>query len=184
MLTEGSIVKQTISALKKRLEQNDNVIDVQSERGHVYKAKCTFNHPASDEEIANFENKTGLILPPDYKAFLRITNGCQLFDDVEHGGEIELYSLEQILELNEYYDELDGCYDIAYIHQDNIVINSKLYSENQKNYLLWKDHTEQFTEAQPLQMNFELWMDRFIMSQGEKFWWWSIHTAENYYRFS
>ncbi|MCI2256170.1 SMI1/KNR4 family protein [Domibacillus sp. PGB-M46] len=184
MLTEGSIVQKTLNALKTRLEQNDNVIDVQSEQGHVYKATCTFNHPASDEEINDFENKTGLILPPDYKAFLRITNGCRLFNDIEHGGEIELYSLEQILELNEHYDELDGCYDIAYIYQDNIVINSKLYSENQKNYLLWKDHTEQFTEAEPLQMNFELWLDRFVMSQGEKFWSWFIHTAENYYRLS
>ncbi|KIL74843.1 hypothetical protein [Bacillus badius] len=70
---------------------------------------------------------------------LSITNGCRLFDDVEYGGEIELYSLEQILELNEHYDESDGCYDVAYIYQDNIVINSKLYAANQKNYLLWKD---------------------------------------------
>ncbi|WNS79548.1 hypothetical protein RRU94_18645 [Domibacillus sp. DTU_2020_1001157_1_SI_ALB_TIR_016] len=37
MLTEGSIVQKTLNALKTRLEQNDNVIDVQSEQGMYIK---------------------------------------------------------------------------------------------------------------------------------------------------
>ncbi|MBM7692479.1 hypothetical protein JOC77_001909 [Peribacillus deserti] len=184
MQTEGSIVKQTLNSLKKRLEEGGDIIPVQSEHGHVYKATCTFNPPASDEEITNFERQTGLLLPSDYKAFLKIANGCRLFDDIEYGGEIELFSLEQIIELNEHYDQFEGCYVIAYIYQDNIVINSKVYSENQKNYLLWKGHIDQFKEALPLKMNFELWLDRFVTSQGAKFWWWSLHTAENYYELS
>lgn len=170
--------------MKKRLEENNHVIQIQNEEGHLFDAKCTFNPPASEEDIFNFERQTGFILPPDYKAFLKITNGCRLFDDIDYGGEIELYSLQQIIDLNEHYDQYEGCYDIAYIYQDNIVINSRLISQNRENYLFWKDHIDQFNEAIPLKMNFELWFDRFIISQGTKFWSWSIYTAEHYYRLS
>ncbi|GGI11580.1 SMI1/KNR4 family protein [Gottfriedia solisilvae] len=184
MVEEGSIVKRTLDSLKKRLEENGNIIQIQVEEGYLSRVECTFNPPASDEEIKDFEKKTGLILPNDYKEFLKISNGCRLFDDIESGGEIELYSLEQIIEYNEYNDEFEGCYDIAYIYQDNIVINSKYVIEKKKNYLFWKGHIDQFEEAIPLEMNFELWLDRFIISSGTKFWSWSIYTAENYYELS
>jgi len=184
MTKEGSIVKKTLNSLKNRLEDNGNVIQIQNEEGHLSMVKCTFNPPASEDDIKHFEKQTGLILPNDYKEFLKISNGCRLFDSVEYGGEIELYSLEQIIEFNENYDEYEGCYDIAYIYQDNIVINSKLISEKKKNYLFWKGHIEQFDDAIPLEMNFELWFDRFIISSGAKFWSWSIFTADNYYEFS
>lgn len=179
---EGSIVNQTLTALKTRLEENHGFIQIQSEEGFLFNAECTFNSPAKDEEIIAFEKKMGITLPQDYKAFLKITNGCRLFDEVESGGEIELYSLNQIIEYNEHYDQFEECFDIGYIYQDNIVINSKLYMENHNNYLYWKGHIDQFEEAIPLNMNFELWLDRFIISQGQKFWWWPIHTAENHYK--
>lgn len=183
MFKEGALVKQTFAAIKKRLSNNDTIIQVQTEEGHVYNAMCTFNPPASDMDITDFEKQTGFILPADYKEFLKISNGCRLFDDVYSGGEIALYSLEEIIEYNhDSYDEYEGCYDIAYIYQDNIVINSKLVSQNQKNYLYWKGHIDQFEEAVPLKMNFELWFDRFVLCQGTKFWWWPIYTAENLYK--
>lgn len=184
MLTEGSIVIQTLNTLKKRLNENHNILQIQDKEGYLYNANCTFNPPASEEEIQNFEKQTGLLIPPDYKAFLKITNGCRLFDDITFGGEIELYSLKQIIELNEHYERYEGCYDIAYISQDNIVINSESYSQNKRNYLFWKSQIESFEEAAPLESNFELWLDRFVVSQGSKFWWWPIYTAENYYRLS
>ncbi|MDQ0897567.1 hypothetical protein QFZ80_001395 [Paenibacillus sp. V4I7] len=71
---------------------------------------------------------------------------------------------------------------IAYIYQDNIVINLDAYNEGSNNYLMVKGHIDHFQESRPLLMNFELWFDRFIMSQGAKFWNWSIYDAENYYR--
>ncbi|MDQ0229220.1 SMI1/KNR4 family protein [Metabacillus malikii] len=183
MFKEGNIVKQTINSLIKRLNENGNIIQVQTNEGYLYNANCTFNPPASDIDISNFEKSTGLILPVDYKEFLKMTNGCRLFDDINYGGEIELYSLEKIIEFNHKgYDECEGCYDIAYIYQDNIVINSKLVSQDKRNYLFWKDHIEQFYDAVPLKMNFELWFDRFVVCQGAKFWWWSLRTGENYYK--
>ena len=175
MYKDGNVVKQTLSSLQKRLAENNDIIQVQNENGHLYNAKCTFNHPASDTEIAMFEKQTGFILPTDYKEFLKITNGCRLFDDVRYGGEIEFYSLEKIIEYNHNRtEEYEGCYDIASIYQDNIVINSHFVLQNENNYLFWKSYLETFKEAIPLNMSFEIWFDRFVVCQGTKFWWWSI----------
>ncbi len=33
-----------------------------------------------------------------------------------------------------------------------------------------------------MKLNFEIFLDRYIMSQGADFWEWNIYTAENYYR--
>jgi len=181
MLKEGDIVRRTLQALKQRLGENDHILQMQSEQGYIYKAKCTFNAPASGEEINDFEQQTGFIIPSDYKEFLKVTNGCRLFDDIQYGGEIELYSLQQIIEYNEHFDQYDGRYAIAYIYENNIVINSSIYSQHNINYLFWKDHIAPFQEAIPFQMNFELWFDKFIVSQGAQFWRWSNERAENYY---
>lgn len=182
--TMGSLVSLTLSALMNRLEQNGGSFQVQSEQGYTYDAMCTFNKPATDAEIIEFEEKTGFLLPDDYKAFLKITNGCRLFEHVEYGGETELFSLEQIIEYNSHLDPCDGCFNIAYIYQDHIGINSDLHREGNPHYLFWKGHIDSFQEALPLQSNFELWLDRFIISQGVKFWWWPIHTAKNFYQVS
>ncbi|WP_088070058.1 SMI1/KNR4 family protein [Gottfriedia luciferensis] len=84
MVVEGSIVKRTLASLKKRLEENGNIIRFQGEEGYLSRVECTFNSPASDEELKSFEKETGFILPNDYKEFLKISNGCRLFDDVEY----------------------------------------------------------------------------------------------------
>ncbi|WP_242169346.1 SMI1/KNR4 family protein [Priestia koreensis] len=184
MITKGDIVKQTISSLKKRLSENDNILQIQANSGYVYNATCTFNAPASDADIHNFEKETGYVLPSDYKEFLKLANGCRLFDDVNYGGEAIFYSLDMIrqaIDKNCNDEGFEAHYEIAYIYQDNIVINSKLVSQQKANYLFWKDHIDQLKDSEPLRMNFELWLDRFIMCQGEKFWWWPIHTASNYY---
>ncbi|MFJ7668704.1 SMI1/KNR4 family protein [Lysinibacillus sp. NPDC097195] len=181
MLKEGDIVRQTLQALKKRLEENGDVLQIQSEQGYLYKAKCTFNAPASEKELKDFEQQTGWIIPSDYRAFLKITNGCRLFDDIHYGGEIELYSLQQIIDYNKHFDQYEGCYAIAYIYEKNIVINSSIYSQHNLNYLCWKDHIASFEELIPLAMNFELWLDRFIVCQGAPFWWWANERAEHFY---
>ena len=182
MKQKGSIITKTIGALQKRLAENNQVIQIQSAQGYLYKATCTFHPPASEEELHEFEKKTGFMLPVDYKEFLKITNGCYLFDDIQYGGETHLYSLEEILAYNNAYDPHEGCFDIACTFQDNIVINSQMARQNKQNYIFWKGHIDQFSEAIPLKMNFEIWFDRFVVTQGSKFWNWPFYTADNYYR--
>jgi len=176
-----AIINKTITSLKKRLEESNNIIKIQNEEGFVTDATFTFNEPLTDKEINQFMQKLGYELPDDYRAFLKICNGCSLFDHPVYGGESYLYKLEDILSLT-YEDPSEGYLKLGYFYQDNIVIDLKKYKDGQSNYLLVKGHIDHFYEAREINMNFELWFDRFIMCQGSKFWNWSLYTADNYYR--
>jgi len=55
-----------------------------------------------------------------------------------------------------------------------VVIDLKAFNAGERNYLLVKGYLDQFSEARKLNMNFELWLDRFIMCQGALFWNWFI----------
>ncbi|BFH18114.1 SMI1/KNR4 family protein [Paenibacillus melissococcoides] len=164
-----NLSKEAIQALKAKLEENGGSIEMQRGSGDVSRVTCTFNPPATVNELNDFVRKTKFILPEDYINFLKICNGCRLFDDIEYGGESELYSLEEIL-LYTYEDPFYGRFKIAYIYQDNIVIDFRRYMEGDKNYLMVKDHLSGFDECIALGMSFGLWLDKFIKSRGEKFW--------------
>ncbi|MBD7966645.1 SMI1/KNR4 family protein [Paenibacillus gallinarum] len=175
-----TIIDKTIISLKKRLSENNNLLILQLNEGYVTEPTCNFNEPFTDKGIKQYIQELGYDLPSDYIAFLKICNGCNLFDHPVYGGESYLYRLEDI-KLLTYEEPTEGYLKIGYFYQDNLVIDLKKYSEGQKNYLLVKGHIDNFYEARELNMNFELWFDRFIMSQGSKFWTWSNYTAENYY---
>lgn len=161
-------VEEVINQMKKKLADNNQVLEV-NENGIVFKATCTFNSPASDEQILAFEEKTGLLLPDDYKAFLKITNGCRLFDHVEMGGENDIYSLEDIINYT-YEEDYEGCYKVACIYQDNIVIHGKDVSNGKQDYIMVKGHIDDFEESKPLHMSFSEWLEQFISREGIKFW--------------
>ena len=95
---KGSLIELTLKALRKHLFDNDNIIEIYCGGGVFSKVNCSFNAPASDEEIGVFENSHGTILPNDYKNFLKQCNGCRLFEDLEYGGESYLFSLKEIEE--------------------------------------------------------------------------------------
>ncbi|WP_057914163.1 SMI1/KNR4 family protein [Peribacillus muralis] len=160
-------VEEAINHMKKRLAEKNQVFEAK-EDGFIYQATCTFNSPASDEDIHSFEKKTGLLLPEDYKEFLKITNGCRLFER-ESGGENDLYSLEDIINYT-YEVPYEGCFKVACIYQDNIVINGEAVSKGDKDYIMVKGHIDDFEESKKLHMSFADWIERFISHQGEKFW--------------
>lgn len=71
--------------------------------------KCTFEEPASPEEIIQAEKDLKMKFPEDYKEFLLLHNGATLFssigeDGVENGGELWLFSIKEIKEAIEDYD--------------------------------------------------------------------------------
>ena len=49
-----------------------------------------YNLPATDSQIEEFEKAENVIIPDDYKEFLKITNGALLFD-----GALRLYSVNR-----------------------------------------------------------------------------------------
>ncbi|MDQ0112464.1 SMI1/KNR4 family protein [Paenibacillus harenae] len=180
-MIQGELINKTIGSLKKRLENNNELLELQLGEGYLTQATCKFNEPANENDLLEFQKKLGYKLPEDYFNFLTICNGCSLFDHPQYGGEAYLYKWQDIEDAT-YEEPYEGYIKIAYIYQDNIVIDLKAYREGSHNYLMVKGHIDHFHEARPLNMNFELWFDRFIICQGDKFWNWSMYTAENYYR--
>lgn len=180
-MKQGDLVSVTLHSLKERMTKNKGLIEVYNGDGDYGEVECTFYDPVTIEQINELEAKTGWILPEDYKRFLLITNGCKLFDHPDYGGENDLYRLEELIEFN-YEDPFEGCFSIAYIYSENIVINSERYRNGDPNYLFVKDKIDQFHEAEPLNMNFEMWLDRFVICQGNKFWNWKYWDAKRYYK--
>jgi hypothetical protein len=94
ILENKNLVEEAIQALKTKLEENGGSIEVQPGDGDLSRVTCTFNPPATVDELNDFVRKTKFVLPEDYINFLKICNGCILFDDIGYGGESELYSLD------------------------------------------------------------------------------------------
>ncbi len=59
-----------------------------------------------------------------------------------------------------------------------LFVNSQNQNARDPNYLWFRG----FIEYEPMKLNFEIFLDRYILSQGSSFWEWNIYTAENYYR--
>lgn len=87
-----------------------------------------------------------------------------------------LYSLEEVQKVQQNLTMNNDYYPIGYVHEEHLMIkNSK---ENNKNYLYFGH-----LEKRPANMNFELFLDRFIVSNGSNFWEWPRLDAENYYKY-
>ncbi|MFD0717066.1 SMI1/KNR4 family protein [Paenibacillus sp. GCM10027626] len=142
-MKQGELIIKTITSLKQRLHEAKGLLKLQLQEGYRTDATCRFNAPAKEEDLIEFQNSLGYRLPEDYFNFLKICNGCSLFDHPEYGGEAYLYLWQEIW--NATYEEPDDGYlKIAYIYQDNIVINLKAYNEGNNNYLMVKGQLDSF----------------------------------------
>ncbi|WP_409304975.1 SMI1/KNR4 family protein [Peribacillus sp. SCS-155] len=165
------LVEQSLGYLKSRLADK-NFFEIYQGEGRIIKVTCTFNEPAPVERIEEFELKTNLSLPPDYKRFLQTHNGVTLFDDVEYGGECYLYDIDYVFEnyLDWQEDFPSGWISIGYHYGDEILIDCDKFQNGNKYCLLYRDACEPSGVAHLLNLSFELWLDRLIICQGLNFW--------------
>ncbi len=65
-----------MNAMKKEF---DEIVKLCEEKVEEYgeRASC-FMEPATEEEILDWENKTGIKIPEDYKQWLKLTKTCQM----------------------------------------------------------------------------------------------------------
>ena len=168
-------VKSTLKALYERLAEN-NTLTLQREEGEILKVTCELNKPASENALEEFEKKTNYRLPSDFSDFLKFHNGGKLFTDgIDY---FEIFSLEEIgiyyqeFKSNTYYQSAykDSWYMIGYYkgYGDYLFIDSNKVTNGESNYLIYN----QVGDLQPLPLNFSLWLDRFIVSQGARYWLW------------
>ncbi|OYD08187.1 SMI1/KNR4 family protein [Paludifilum halophilum] len=173
-----SLVEKTLSGLKKRLV--DNQLTVQNENGHVEEMEFQFKEAATDEEIEGFIQSTGLQLPEDYQAFLRIHNGSILFQPW-YGGQFELYGVSEIVKNQVPGLHPESWYPIGYQDGGYLLLDGQKIKKGEPDYLIWWE-SSLIEDAKPLDLNFELWFDRFVTAQGAKFWDWPLYNVHRYYK--
>jgi hypothetical protein len=177
-LTKKKLIQLTIQGLKERLDENSNLI-IQKNNGTIQKVKCEFNEPTTLENIKSFEEETKWKIPEDLQSFYMSHNGALIFEG-EYGGGLEIYSLENISQ-NHLPHMPQKYYPIGYYEGEYLFVDSDKAQKNELRYLLWDDSSSPVDKWQKLNVNFEIWLDRFIVSQGSYFWEWDKMNLEKFY---
>lgn len=176
-------IQNTLSGLKQLLDNNEQMKTI-SEEGEVYTVSCSFNAPIKITEVEMFESEHDIKLPEDYKALLTLHNGARIYESIDEDGDklgdgLAIFSLDEIKEYQEIEYLSEHGIPIAHLLNDcYLILDTEKLKSGNPNYLCIME----FTELSSLNLNFEIFLDRYIISQGEVFWSWPIYTAENYYR--
>lgn len=102
-----------------------------------------YNLPATDSQIEEFEKAENVIIPDDYKEFLKITNGALLFD-----GALRLYSVNRDEKYKIDYNYLGE----GKIEKELLIVGIHLiyplcYDSWRKKYLFYDDFEYRFDES-------------------------------------
>jgi hypothetical protein len=167
---ENSRIHKCLNALSERLNADSKLL-VQKLEGIKKEVSFYFSETLTETEIDEFCIKYQVMFPEDYKEFMLLYNGAKLFyDDFDRSGVIIL-SLEQIGNaINDFQISNDSFPIVLIPNFGYLYIDLELWEMNDGNYLVWKAFDSY--DGLDICSNFELWLDRLIVSQGEVFWDW------------
>ncbi len=177
-------MQQLLGGLKERLNNDGRMIKTTPEGINV-EVECTFEEPASLEEITQAEKDFKMKFPEDYKEFLLLHNGATLFSMIDEdgencGGELWLFSIDEIKEALEDYNIKKGKFlPIGSVLDQSLAIRSEPLKKGSLNYLGIAEIVDRY---ESIDLNFELFLSRFITTLGENFWEWGWITADKYYQ--
>lgn len=170
---------KSIEALKDRLT-NNNTLFVQNENGFTGEMGFEWREPASDLEIENFEMQHNIILPTDFKNFLKISNGAILFKDIQYGQwGCKIYGLNEIIDISNqvkswgYELRPEWIVFATWLGDcDILVFDLNKSGIGTKNYIIDGEQGEPVENWINTRGTFEDWIDRLIVAQGAKYWRW------------
>ncbi|MNC40441.1 hypothetical protein D3C76_268380 [compost metagenome] len=176
----SKLIIASLEALKKTLHHN-TPYQIQRNFGYHLNCSFSFSKPALLKEIEDFEAETNLKLPEDYMFLLSLHNGMELYKDVEESApHWHIFGVDEILDALERYPTPEHMYIIAKFDQTLICVDSNYVKHGRKDYLFDQSiYTSSRDNGEPLNLNFELWLDRLLVSQGDHFWLWNSITPEN-----
>ncbi|UNT53628.1 SMI1/KNR4 family protein [Lysinibacillus capsici] len=171
-------IELVLKSLNKRLDR-ENRITLQRENGEILNVTCDWNSPISDHELQEFSLKTHHVLPKELCLFLKQSNGAKLFNNDGLGLDFfEIFNLSEMLNyVNEYYANIyyQSAYDKNWFmignyrgYGDYLFVDSQKVTNGEDDYLIFVHEGD----IQRLTMNFETWLDRFIVAQGARYWLW------------
>ncbi|KAA9005834.1 SMI1/KNR4 family protein [Paenibacillus spiritus] len=174
------LLNMTLTALKQRIEKNP-VYSIQRSYGFGMECTFTWSKPASIQAINQFEEAYGFVLPEDYKAFLTLHNGAELFQDIgSDSPHWHIFGLDEIEDALERYPTPAHVYIIAKYDQTLIGVDNTRVKMGAKSYLLDQStYTSARDDPEPMSLNFELWLDRLIAAQGDHYWFWNHIDPNN-----
>lgn len=133
--------------------------------------------PASVSQMSSAEQSLGHRLPDDFKAFLTLWNGAELYISKEYGGGILIHSIEALLEENSASDRFESEPRYVLII-GNIENNAELFLDfrqpDKSDWpVYWADPYETIEEAlsrEPIAQSFHDFINRLISVQGDYYW--------------
>lgn len=175
-------IKKIMEAVLKTVDDNNQRLLIQH-NGHLTKAISTANTPAEEDDIALFERQLGHRLPKDYRSFLLEYNGAHIYQmildyGVNGGGGLQVFSVQELKENMNYMDVYRGFLPIGNMYDHYLAISLEAVENQNPNYLFRLDNDD---GPQALNLNFHLFFDRFVVSQGAAFWEWPIYNAASRY---
>ncbi|WP_028562817.1 SMI1/KNR4 family protein [Paenibacillus pinihumi] len=165
------MIQNHIHQFKKRLETNNGCTEIIIPGGDSVNVRSHFNPPAAKQDIQRLTNYFSSQFPNDYLQFLECCNGASLFEDLQYGGENILYSVEQVIFLNDISRQQNQI-TVANILDDRIVIDLNLWRKGEDHYLLLCESQNPVEISGKFFCDFETWLERFIIAQGNKYWYW------------
>lgn len=176
----SKLILASLEALKKAIF-NNKIFYIQRNLGFQLTCTFSFSKPALLNEIEEFEAETDLKLPEDYKFFLSLHNGMELYKDIEESApHWHIFGVDEIQDALQKFPTPDHVYVIAKFSETLICVNSDYVEQGRKDYLFDQSiYTSARDHGEPLNLSFELWLDRLLVSQGDQFWLWNGITPEN-----
>ncbi|TVX92552.1 SMI1/KNR4 family protein [Paenibacillus agilis] len=121
-------VEKTINSFRELYAHDTRKI--QCNEGYVYDSELIFCDPSSDNDISLLLESYSP-LPEDYLKFLSKTNGFRPFSNVECSGEIEIFSIDEVISSNEPFDT-DTKVIVACVYDDYFIIDTEQLLKGRK----------------------------------------------------
>lgn len=166
----------SIDTFKKRLDQDHNLV-IQQENGELFPVTFQWNQPATVQEINQFTQLTRWDIPEDFRQFLLLHNGAKLFIPDNQMSSLNLFSISEMLDFykQDYKNYVnagfpESWYMIGWYHGygEYIFIDSNLVRSKSFGYMGYS----QVGQVMEINLNFETWLDRVFVAQGERYWLW------------
>lgn len=170
------MMKNLMRQFKDRLDNNNGIIEAMVKGGDFEKTRNHLNPPATQEDIQRLTDHFSSEFPQDYIQYLECCNGASLFEDLQYGGENILYSVDQVIMANENIEHNDRI-AVAYICDDRILIDLNLWRKGEDQYLLLCESVNPVECSGRFFCNFETWLERFLLAQGHKYWYWKTERV-------
>lgn len=179
-----NLVERVLARFKSRLDDSNKIL-IQRSLGYSAWCHCEFYQPATMNKIDEFQENTGFYIPGDLRDFFMIHSGARLFvnSEVFDDPSWNIFSLEEIARGIEDYSIPSHQYPMAKYDDVLICIDSDSFKEQKREHLCVRSiYTPPDHDGEMLNLSFELFLDRLIVSQGDHFWDWPKITSEIFYR--